>query len=154
MDILVGALAVSIGILHLGREQVLHSFVTIHGVAFHLAALEETEFAHHFQIGAVDMAGVQVSGHGVDCDPGSQFALLLDSVAGTDEIQASPAEEFVEGIGVGDVDGPASLMTLIDRYVAASGFRVGLGIWIRSVCNTVVNFLGYIFFKISLSLFF
>jgi hypothetical protein len=155
MDILVGSLAVGIGIFHLRWEQVLHSLVAIHGVAFHLTGLEDTQFVHHFRIGTVDEAGVQVGGHCVDGDPGSQFTLLLNTIAGTDEIQTSPAEEFVERIGVGDVDGPASLMALIGRHVAASGFRVGLGIWIRSVCNTVINLRLFFvfFFNFSLSLF-
>jgi hypothetical protein len=40
------------------------------------------------------------------------------------------------------------LMALISRHVAASGFRVGLGIWIRSVCNTVINLrLFFCFFQ-------
>lgn len=123
--------------------------MTIHGVTFHLTGLEDTKFVHHLHIGAVDETGVQVGGHGVDRDPGAQFALLLDSVAGTDEIQASPAEEFVERIGIRNVDRPASVMTLIGSDVAASGFRVGLGIWIRSVCNTVVNFRSFLIFTFT-----
>jgi uncharacterized membrane protein YjjP (DUF1212 family) len=40
------------------------------------------------------------------------------------------------------------LMALISRHVAASGFRVGLGIWIRSVCNMVINLrLFFCFFQ-------
>ena len=145
MDILVGSLAVCVGILHLGREQVLHSLVAVHGVAFHLTGLEETQFLHRFQIAAVDEAGVQVGGHGVDGDPGAQLALILDSVAGADEVETSPAEEFVEGIGVGDVDGPASWVALIGWHAAAFGFRVGLGIWIRSVCKDGRHFIIFTF---------
>jgi hypothetical protein len=145
VDILVGSFAIGVGILHLGREQVLHALVSVHGVAFHLAALEDAQFLQRFQIAAVDVAGVQVGGHGVDGDSGAQLAGILDSVAGADEIQAGPAEEFVEGIRIGDVDGPASRVALIGWHVAAFGLRVGLGICTVTSIFTIWYFHSFLF---------
>ena len=149
MDVFAGSFAICVGILHLGWQQVFHSLVAVHGVSFHLATAEHAQLSHHLQVDSVDETSVQVGRHGIDSDTGTciecqhisicyyeglerlkvernftQFALLSDSGAGTDEIQTSSAEQGVERIVAGDVDGPTCLVTLLDRYIAA--FRLGI----------------------------
>lgn len=98
MDVLAGSFAVSVGVLHLGWQEVFHALVAIHGVTFQLTGFEYAKFVQRFQISAVDETGIEVGGHGVDGDPGSQFAIIPDSGAGTDEIQTSTTEEFVKRV--------------------------------------------------------
>lgn len=54
--------------------------------------------------------------------------MLFNSGSGSYEIETRPAEERVERIVGGDVDGPASAVALIDWNAAAfrfgSGFRI------------------------------
>lgn len=98
--------------------------MAIHGVTFQLTGLEDAQFLHRFQVCAVDESSIDVGGHGVDCDPSAQSALISDTVAGTDEIQTSATKQFVKRVSCRDVDGPASLMSLLGWYVAT--FRFGI----------------------------
>jgi hypothetical protein len=128
VEIPTGPLAVVVGILGPGRQKFLEPQIAQGRVAVEPSAAEGAQLVRRVFGRSVDETGVQEAGDGVEGAARSQFAFVFQSGGRSDEFQATPSEQRVEGIIGRDVDGPAGRVASIGRHVAAFGLGVRPGI--------------------------